>query len=101
MGFLPIRNHIAIRKHLSNHIVTYRKHLSKGWFLEFNSKEKPVYENCSPSYFFVYFSRNINLDFCMIGEEDQVKHKVSNFEDIGREFNITLRVSPKMYIYYY
>ncbi|XP_021334932.1 integrin alpha-2 [Danio rerio] len=41
----------------------------------------------------IILTRDINLDFCMIGEEDQVQHKVSNFDDIGREFNITLRVS--------
>ncbi|KTG31954.1 hypothetical protein cypCar_00040577 [Cyprinus carpio] len=37
--------------------------------------------------------RDINLDFCGIGPEDQVKHTVSGFDDIGPEFNILLRVS--------
>ncbi|XP_016374303.1 integrin alpha-2 [Sinocyclocheilus rhinocerous] len=41
----------------------------------------------------IILTRDINLDFCGIGPEDQVKHTVSGFDDIGPEFNITLRVS--------
>lgn len=38
-------------------------------------------------------SRDMSLDYCVIGAEDQVKHTVSDFNDIGPEFSITLRVS--------
>uniref|UniRef100_A0A9J7YUY5 Integrin subunit alpha 2 n=1 Tax=Cyprinus carpio carpio TaxID=630221 RepID=A0A9J7YUY5_CYPCA len=41
----------------------------------------------------IILTRNLNLDFCGIGPEDQVKHSVSVFDDIGPEFDITLRVS--------
>ncbi|XP_059395525.1 integrin alpha-2 isoform X1 [Carassius carassius] len=41
----------------------------------------------------IILTRNLNLDFCGIGPEDQVKHTVSGFDDIGPEFDITLRVS--------
>ncbi|KAF4108005.1 integrin alpha-2 isoform X1 [Onychostoma macrolepis] len=41
----------------------------------------------------IILTRDINLDFCGIGPEDQVKHTVSGFDDIGPEFDITLRVS--------
>uniref|UniRef100_A0A8C2G283 VWFA domain-containing protein n=1 Tax=Cyprinus carpio TaxID=7962 RepID=A0A8C2G283_CYPCA len=41
----------------------------------------------------IILTRDINLDFCGIGPEDQVKHTVSGFDDIGPEFNILLRVS--------
>lgn len=37
----------------------------------------------------------MSLGYCVIGAEDQVKHTVSNFNDIGPEFNIMLTVSPK------
>uniref|UniRef100_A0A8C1IPS5 Integrin subunit alpha 2 n=1 Tax=Cyprinus carpio TaxID=7962 RepID=A0A8C1IPS5_CYPCA len=41
----------------------------------------------------IILTRNLNLDFCGIGPEDHVKHSVSVFDDIGPEFDITLRVS--------
>ncbi|XDV53922.1 hypothetical protein PO909_022317 [Leuciscus waleckii] len=41
----------------------------------------------------IILTRDISLDYCVIGAEDQVKHTVSDFNDIGPEFNITLRVS--------
>ncbi|XP_067289471.1 integrin alpha-2 [Pseudorasbora parva] len=41
----------------------------------------------------IILSRDISLDYCVIGAEDQVKHTVSDFNDIGPEFIITLRVS--------
>ncbi|XP_016339007.1 integrin alpha-2-like [Sinocyclocheilus anshuiensis] len=41
----------------------------------------------------IILTRDLNLDFCGIGPEDQVKHTVSGFDDIGPEFDITLRVS--------
>ncbi|XP_077099168.1 integrin alpha-2 isoform X1 [Siphateles boraxobius] len=41
----------------------------------------------------IILTRDINLDYCVIGAEYQVKHTVSDFNDIGPEFNITLRVS--------
>ncbi|XP_026075198.1 integrin alpha-2-like [Carassius auratus] len=40
----------------------------------------------------IILTRNINLDFCAIDPEDQVKHTVSGFNDIGPEYIITLRV---------
>lgn len=52
-----------------------------------------------PFILFNYFSRDLNLDFCGIDPEDQVKHIVSVFEDIGPEFDITLRVSQKCFIF--
>ncbi|XP_051765575.1 integrin alpha-2-like isoform X2 [Ctenopharyngodon idella] len=41
----------------------------------------------------IILTRDISLDYCVIGAEDQVKHTVSGFNDIGPEFNIMLRVS--------
>ncbi|XP_073685407.1 integrin alpha-2 [Garra rufa] len=41
----------------------------------------------------IILTRDINLDFCSIDPENQVKHTVSGFDDIGPEFNIALRVS--------
>ncbi|KAK9968054.1 hypothetical protein ABG768_002402 [Culter alburnus] len=41
----------------------------------------------------IILTRDISLDYCVIGAEDQVKHTVSDFNDIGPEFNIMLRVS--------
>ncbi|ROL46699.1 Integrin alpha-2, partial [Anabarilius grahami] len=41
----------------------------------------------------IILTRDISLDYCVIGAEDQVKHTVSDFNDIGPEFNIVLRVS--------
>ncbi|XP_016413141.1 integrin alpha-2-like [Sinocyclocheilus rhinocerous] len=41
----------------------------------------------------IILTRDLNLDFCGIGSEDQVKHTVSGFDDIGPEFDITLQVS--------
>ncbi|XP_043106110.1 integrin alpha-2 isoform X2 [Puntigrus tetrazona] len=41
----------------------------------------------------IILTRHLNMDFCGIDSEDRVKHTVSGFDDIGPEFNITLRVS--------
>lgn len=41
----------------------------------------------------IILTRVLNLDFCGIDPEDQVKNTVSVFDDIGPEFDITLRVS--------
>ncbi|XP_048029689.1 integrin alpha-2 [Megalobrama amblycephala] len=41
----------------------------------------------------IILTRDISLDYCVIGAEDKVKHTVSDFNDIGPEFNIMLRVS--------
>ncbi|XP_059400200.1 integrin alpha-2-like [Carassius carassius] len=41
----------------------------------------------------IILTRNINLDFSAIDPDDQVKHTVSGFSDIGPEYIITLRVS--------
>ncbi|XP_056109342.1 integrin alpha-2-like, partial [Rhinichthys klamathensis goyatoka] len=41
----------------------------------------------------IILTRDISLDYCLIGAEDQVKYTVSDFNDIGPEFHITLRVS--------
>ncbi|XP_067254290.1 integrin alpha-2 [Chanodichthys erythropterus] len=41
----------------------------------------------------IILTRDISLDYCVIGAEDQVKHTVSDLNDIGPEFNIMLRVS--------
>ncbi|XP_051972618.1 integrin alpha-2 [Xyrauchen texanus] len=41
----------------------------------------------------IILTREMNLDFTIVGAEDQVKNIVTDFDDIGPEFNITLRVS--------
>ncbi|XP_036450958.1 integrin alpha-2-like [Colossoma macropomum] len=41
----------------------------------------------------IILSRDVNPEFCVVDPEDQVKTTVSSFDDIGPEFNYTLRVS--------
>nr|XP_055064960.1 integrin alpha-2 [Misgurnus anguillicaudatus] len=41
----------------------------------------------------ILLTRYLNLDFCLVGAEDQVKNTVSDFDDIGPEFNLVLQVS--------
>ncbi|XP_057176987.1 integrin alpha-2 isoform X2 [Triplophysa rosa] len=41
----------------------------------------------------ILLTRDMNLDFCVVGAEDQVKNTVSDFDDIGPQFDILLQVS--------
>ncbi|KAL7847916.1 hypothetical protein AOLI_G00226340 [Acnodon oligacanthus] len=41
----------------------------------------------------IILSRGVTPEFCVVDPEDQVKTIVSSFDDIGPEFNYTLRVS--------
>ncbi|XP_073730761.1 integrin alpha-2-like [Misgurnus anguillicaudatus] len=41
----------------------------------------------------ILLTRYKNLDFCLVGTEDQVKKTVSDFDDICPEFNLVLQVS--------
>ncbi|KAL7846953.1 hypothetical protein SRHO_G00219330 [Serrasalmus rhombeus] len=41
----------------------------------------------------IILSRGVNPEFCIVDPKDQVKTTISSFDDIGPEFNYTLRVS--------